>query len=57
MPRAACCREAVYGDDVSRRVGGVTVEEAVGCGGVVCVGVAERLPYGFVELIWWPNYI
>ena len=58
LPRAAGSREAVYGGDVTTGgVGGVTVEEAVGCGGVVCVGVAERLPYGFVELIWWPNYI
>ena len=33
-------REAVYGHDVAGRVGGVTVEEVVGCGGVVCVQVA-----------------
>ena len=40
LPGATGRREAVYGHDVAGRVGGVTVEEAVGCGRVVCVQVA-----------------
>ena len=40
LPGATGRREAVYGHDVAGRVCRVTVEEVVGCGGVVCVQVA-----------------
>ena len=38
LPRSGS-RETVYGDGMAGIVGGVSVEEAVGCGGVVCVQV------------------